>query len=309
MSQRIWCCLVILSSLHVTTTFLPGWSQGTKETKQPKEITNSIGMKLVRIPAGTFTMGSPEEEKDRQGHEGPQHEVKITKPFYLGVYEVTQGQFKKVLGYNPSYYSTKGKGRSGVKYALWPGDGNRQVTGLDTTDFPVENVSWVEAVELCEKLSAVPEEKKKGMKYRLPSEAEWEYACRGGAPSYQVFHFGNSLSSTQANFGGEEPYGAAAKGPFLNRTCKVGSYKPNRFGLYDMHGNVGEWCSDRYAKDYYQSSPKEDPQGPAEGKLRVFRGGWESSPGHCCRSAYRNKLGPSGPRSSVGFRVAAVPVE
>jgi formylglycine-generating enzyme required for sulfatase activity len=108
-------------------------------------------------------------------------------------------------------------------------------------------------------LSELPAEKRAGRKYRLPSEAEVEYACRGGAPSYQVFHIGNSLSSMQANFNGNAPYGGAAKGPDLGRTCKVGSYKPNRFGLYDMHGNVWEWCSDWYGGDYYGKSPRRAP--------------------------------------------------
>jgi formylglycine-generating enzyme required for sulfatase activity len=153
----------------------------------------------------------------------------------------------------------------------------------------VENVSWDEAVEFCKKLSALPNEVKAGRKYRLPSEAEWEYACRGGALSYQVFHVGDGLSSEQANFRGKEPYGGAAAGPWLLRTCKVGSYKPNAFGLYDMHGNVWEWCADRYEQ-------KDD--------ARVRRGGCWITNGQECRSSVRRRRVPDDRRFNLGFRVA-----
>src|SRR5262249_9940711 len=144
------------------------------------------------------------------------------------------------------------------------GDGKKKVEGLDTGLFPVENVSWKEATSFCEKLSALSAEKKSRRVYRLPSEAEWEYACRGGACS-QPFHFGPTLSSTQANFQGDTFYAGVEKGPFLKRTCAVGSYPPNAFGLYDMHGNVFEWCADRSGQDYYKKSPHRDPPGPSDG--------------------------------------------
>jgi formylglycine-generating enzyme required for sulfatase activity len=156
----------------------------------------------------------------------------------------------------------------------------------------VENVSWNEAVEFCKKLSALPGEEKRGRRYRLPSEAEWEYACRGESPSYQVFHFGNSLSSEQANFRGKEPYGGAAQGPWLERTCKVGSHQPNSFGLYDMHGNVWEWCADCYAKG---------------DEARVRRGGCWIVFGDECRSATRRRRVPDDHRFNLGFRVVLVP--
>jgi formylglycine-generating enzyme required for sulfatase activity len=158
-----------------------------------KEVTNSIGMMLVRIPRGTFTMGSPVDEKDREPHDKgseQQHEVEITKDFWLGVHEVTQKEFKAVMGYNPSFHSTDGEGKPGVKYG-WKPAGGKKMVARNTDDFPVENVSWDEAVDFCKKLSA--REPKLGRLYRLPTEAEWEYACRGEAPSYQVFHFGDSL--------------------------------------------------------------------------------------------------------------------
>lgn len=202
-------------------------------------IANSIGMKLVCIPPGKFSMGSDEEEQkdvlkqigeklempDCLKAEGPQHEVRITKGFYLGVYEVTQGEYEEVMGSNPSWFSATGEGKDNVK-------------DLKTNRFPVEQVSYEEAVQFCENLSARPGEREKKRLYRLPTEAEWEYACRGGASLKTPFHFGKSLSSHQANFDGNYPYGGAEKSTYLGRTCAVGSYKPNGFGLYDIHGNV-----------------------------------------------------------------------
>ncbi|HEV3082696.1 MAG TPA: formylglycine-generating enzyme family protein, partial [Gemmataceae bacterium] len=224
-----------------------------------KAITNSIGMKLALIPAGKFQMGSPEAEVDREDKE-LQHEESITKPFYMGVYEVTQGEWEKVTGKaSPSlFHAKKGGG----------------------PDHPVENLRWYDAVDYCQKLTALPEEKKAGRTYRLPTEAEWEYACRAGTTT--PFHFGKSLSSKEANFNGNFPYGGAAKGDYLRRTAKVGSYAPNAWGLYDMYGNVAEWCSDWYDPGYYRDSPKADPKGPAKGVVatdynndfyRVVRGG------------------------------------
>jgi formylglycine-generating enzyme required for sulfatase activity len=265
-------------------------------------------MKFAPIPAGTFLMGSPQEETRRSKDEG-QHEVEISRPFHLGVFEVTQGQFRQVLGYNPSSFAGDGKGLEGVKYAQEPGGGRDQVKDLGgTDDFPVENVSWDEAVEFCRRLSALEPEKAPGRQYRLPTEAEWEDACRGGAAEYQVFHYGNALSSTQANFNGNYPYGAA-RGPYLERTCKVGSYEPNRFGLYDMHGSVWEWCSDWYGQDYYQNSPRRDPAGPSAGSSRVCRGGSWDCFGQRCRSAWRNGTEPENRYEWLGFRVALVSSE
>jgi formylglycine-generating enzyme required for sulfatase activity len=253
-----------------------------------KSFTNSVGMKLVLIPKGKFKMGSPEDEKDRSTDE-KQHDVEITRPFCLGIYTVTQKQYKEVMGENPSWFSAMGAGKDDVK-------------GLDTDDFPVETVSWHDAKRFCEKLSDLPAEKRRGRTYRLPTEAEWEYACRGGAHSSNPFHFGKSLSSRQANFDGNHPYGGADKGPYLERTCKVGSYDPNKFGLHDMHGNVWQWCADWYAKDYYEKSPKKDPKGPASGTVRVVRGGSWRGVGWLCRAAFRLHVVPDG--RCIGFRVA-----
>jgi formylglycine-generating enzyme required for sulfatase activity len=280
---------------------------GTKEEEVKewgKEVENSIGMKLVRIPKGTFMMGSPASEKRRmigpaieehRSDDDKQHEVEITKDFYLGIHEVTQKQYRTVMGKNPSFFCASGGGKDKVK-------------GMKTEDFPVDDVNYDDAVAFCKMLSALRAEKQSKRAYRLPTEAEWEYACRGGASSsYQVFHFGNSLSSTQANFDGNFPYGGADRGDYLKRTCKVGSYAPNRFGLHDMHGNVYEWCADWYAEDYYASSPRRDPQGPSEGSDRVVRGGgWDDS-GQDCRSAFRFRRTPELRFSYLGFRVAVVP--
>jgi formylglycine-generating enzyme required for sulfatase activity len=140
----------------------------------------------------------------------------------------------------------------------------------------------------------------------LPTEAEWEYACRGGASSYQTFHYGNSLSSTQANFNGDYPYGGAAKGPYLTRTCKVGSYNANGFGLHDMHGNVWVWCQDWYDQDYYKQSATKDPSGPDAREGRVLRGGSWYYGGARCRTAFRGRQGPGYRNGDVGFRIALV---
>jgi formylglycine-generating enzyme required for sulfatase activity len=255
-------------------------------TELPPPITNSVGMKLVLIPPGTFLMGSPEKEKDRSRDEGPPREVEITQPFYLGIYPVTQRQYEQVMGANPSHF--------------W------EVPGQDTSRFPVERVSWEEAVEFCKKLSDLPEEKRCGRVYRLPTEAEWEYSCRGGARSSTPFHHGSSLSSTQANFDGRYPYGGGAEGPYLGRTTPVGSYKPNAWGLFDLHGNVWEWCSDWFDAGYYKQSPRQDPPGPPEGSHRVRRGGCWRRYGRYCRSACRGRSGPAIRYSRLGFRVALV---
>jgi formylglycine-generating enzyme required for sulfatase activity len=296
MSFRTPVCLVVLSAFLLGPALvLPGRSDGGKGQKPPKEIGNSIGMSLVLIPPGKFTMGSPPDEKGRNKDE-ERREVEIREAFYLGIHEVTQEQFEKVMGFSPSYFSARAKGRKDTDYEVWskPGGGKDKVKDLGSTGgFPVENVSWNEAVEFCKKLSALPAEQSAGRTYRLPSEAEWEYACRRGDSSYQVFHFGNSLSSEQANFRGTMAYGGAAKGPFLERTSKVGSYKPNAFGLYDMHGNVWEWCSDAYEYE-------------GDRGFRVRRGGSWGEGGEQCRTAIRLRRAPDDHRWNLGFRVALV---
>jgi formylglycine-generating enzyme required for sulfatase activity len=212
---------------------------------------------------------------------------------WLGVYPVTQAEHERVMGSNPSWFSASGGGKEKVR-------------GQDTTRFPVECVSWEEAEAFCQKLTELPEEMRRGRLYRLPTEAEWEYSCRGGALSSTPFHFGAILSSTQANFDGRYPYGGADEGPYLERTKAVGSYPANGFGLFDLHGNVWEWCADWYSADYYTQSPRQDPPGPSEGSDRVIRGGSWNSRGQHCRSALRIRSEPAGRYGSLGFRVALV---
>lgn len=245
------------------------------------EIVNSIGMRLTFIPSGEFTMGSPATEAgaDRNVVEGPQHTVRIRKPFYMGTYEVKQSEYENVMGKNPS--------------AVKDSPGN-----------PVENVNWNDSDEFCKKLSDVPEEKRAGRTYRLPTEAEWEYACRAGTST--VFHYGNTLSSTQANFKGDSPYGGGAKGPTLAKTAKVGSYQPNAWGLYDMHGNVWEWCLDDLRT--YNANPVDDPRGAeTAGGLRIQRGGSLNGEAHHARSARRHLAPPALKLFDSGFRVVMEP--
>lgn len=258
------------------------------------EVVNGLGMRLALIPPGRFVMGSPAEVEERFEDEGPQHAVEITRAFYLGVFPVTQGEYAQVMGTNPSWFSATGGGKV-------------EVRGLDTRPFPVEQVSWEDAREFCRRLTEQDKTMPAGHAYRLPSEAEWEYGCRGGDVSSLPFHVGNSLSSTQANFYGKCPYGGAEIGPYLKRTCPVGSYRPNAFGLYDLHGNVAEWCADWYDEGYYAKSPATDPPGPSEGRSRVIRGGsWDCS-GRRCRSAFRRGYVPGVRYVNLGFRVALYP--
>jgi formylglycine-generating enzyme required for sulfatase activity/predicted Ser/Thr protein kinase len=253
-------------------------------------IVNSIGMKFVLIPAGRFVMGSPAGEADRAADEGPQHEVVLTRPFYLGEFQVTQHEYEQVTGQMSSHFSHHG-------------DGQDKVRDLDTGRFPVEQVSWEDAVAFCRLLSDLAQERRRGRIYRLPTEAEWEYACRGGVMGSEPFSFGTALSSYQANFNGTYPYGGAQPGPYLERTTTVGSYPANGFGLHDMHGNVWEWCSDWYGEYLRSEGPLRDPGGPRNGSRRVMRGGAWNYTGKSCRSAVRNGLIPGNRYKIVGFRV------
>jgi uncharacterized protein (TIGR02996 family) len=252
-------------------------------------VVNAIGMHLALLPRGVFWMGSLAEEEKRNQDEGPRHQVEIGKAFHLGVFQVTQGEYERVMGNNPSYFCRA--------------NGWQTLEEIDTTRLPVENVSWNDAVEFCARLSRLPEELTAGRVYRLPTEAEWEYACRGGAASKAPFHCGWSLSPGQANFDGNYPCNAS-RGRYLERPATVGSYRPNAFGLYDMHGNVWEWCSDCFDPSYYDRSPHSDPQGPEAGSARVQRGGSWYSYGWACRSGQRCHLLASDRNNRSGLRVA-----
>ncbi len=229
------------------------------------ESTNSIGMKFVLIPPGEFMMGSPESEAGR-GDSETQRRVTIASPFSLGVHELTQSQYEQVMGINPSRFNVE--------------------------NYPVERVSWDVAVAFCEKLSALPEEVAAGRVYRLPTEEEWEYACRAG-------------STTEYSFGDDEKnLGRYAwfNGNSRSTTQAVGKKLPNDWGLYDMHGNVWEWCSDR-AGDYPKGAVT-DPVGPSTGSVRVVRGGSWNNDAADCRTADHLMLDPTFRSNNLGFRLA-----
>ena len=246
----------------------------------PKTITNSIGIKLALIPNGTFMMGSPIEEEGADDDEA-QHQVTISKDYYLGVTEVTQGQYEKVMGTNPSYFQRRR---------------NDEIKG-SSSNHPVEWVSWADAVEFCKKLSVLPEEKKAGRVYRLPTEAEWEYACRAGSKT--AYSFGESSKS----LGDYAWFDGNSNG----QTHPVGEKKANAWGLYDMHGNVWEFCSDWYGD--YPKGAANDPTGAREGSDRVIRGGSWIILEKFCRSADRRWFPqqPSRRDTIIGFRVALSP--
>jgi formylglycine-generating enzyme required for sulfatase activity len=229
-------------------------------------LTNSVGMELAWIPPGTFLMGSPRDEVNR-GDDEEQHEVTITRAFYIGVHEVTQGQYEKVIGKNPAAFK-EGNG----------GGANH----------PVDSVSWHDAEDFCKRLSELPAEKAAGRNYRLPTEAEWEYACRAG-------------TTTPYNDGDPARRRMLVTRSFFGETAAVGSQKSNRFGLYDMHGNVQEWCADWYGP--YPTGRQVDPTGPATGTGRVIRGGWHEDGRNEVGSAERAELAPVFPIDDMGFRV------
>lgn len=292
-----WFESLFAAVLPVTVLLLGCTTEGSHAipADAPKRVINSIGMEMVLIPAGEFYMGSFDTEDDARDDEKPRHRVRITKPFYMGVYEVTQEQVGRVLGPHSNAFSLNSALRE--EYAVARGEDS-------VPHLPAEQLKWTDAREFCQKLSARPEERAAGRAYRLPTEAEWEYACRAGTET--VFHHGDSLSSKQANFNGANPYGSGEVGPFRKQTTPVGTFAPNAFGLYDMHGNLWEWCMDWYAVDGYKSSSTEDPRGPASGTSRVIRSGAWYSDASDCRCAFRYADHPQGIYYELGFRVVMV---
>lgn len=222
-----------------------------------ENIGNGITLEMVAIPGGSFVMGSPDTEAGRSSYEGPQRTVNIPA-FFMGQYEITQEQYQAVMGNNPSEFK-------GAK-------------------LPVEKVSWNDAVEFCKRLS-----QKTGKTYRLPSQAEWEYACRAGTKT--PFYFGETITPDLVNYNGNNPYGGAPKGLYRKQTTDVGNFSPNAFGLYDMHGNVWEWCS-------HPDNDRSD--------RRVRCGGSWKDAAVNCRSAYRLSNSAGDRYSDIGFRVAMV---
>jgi formylglycine-generating enzyme required for sulfatase activity len=248
----------------------------------PKNSTNSIGMKFVWIPPGTFMKGSPTEEQPRLANE-PRRKVTLTKGFYMGAYSVTQEEWQTVMGNNPSPFK-------------------------DEKNLPVVCVSWDDCQEFVKKL-----QEKDKKPYRLPTESEWEYACRAGTTT--PFHFGETISTDQANYNGEGTYGTGKVGVYRKKATPVGSFPANAWGLHDMHGNVYQWCQDCYSDETHASSKGDsrwpvgqqpdavDPQGP-QGKCddyHVVRGGSYTRLPLQCRSASRIEAG--GRKDQVGFRI------
>lgn len=277
-------------------------------------VSKSTKLEMRPIYARTFEMGSPRDEASRRPDE-TRHTVRVTKSYLIGAHEVTQEQYDTVRKRTPSWFCADGGGKDKVR-------------GLNTTKFPVEQVTWFDAVAFCNALSrldgfdpyyeltdekrdggAIASAKVKvlgGRGYRLPTEAEWELACRGGTE--EAFWMGRSPPPRGANWritviGG---YGGADD-IFMGRTAAVGTYKPNRIGVHECHGNVAEWCGDWYAADYYEKSPRDDPRGPDAGDHRVVRGGAWTLQHTSCRSAARGFQPPGEAKNTTGFRVARGP--
>ncbi len=252
-------------------------SQGKEIKREQKEaqyfsedLGNSVTLDLVAIPGGTFMMGSPVGEG--YDKEKPQHRVTVPA-FLMGKYPITQAQYQQVMGTNPSYFK---------------GD-----------DRPVERLSWDDAVEFCQRLS-----QHSGKEYRLPTEAEWEYACRAGTTT--PYYFGETISTDLANYDGNYTYANAPKGEYRQQTTSVGQFPPNAFGLYDMHGNVREWCQDDW-HDSYNNAPNDGSAwGSEAGSIKVMRGGFWFNRPHACRSASRFNLTRDIRDSSIGFRAVCV---
>ena len=245
-------------------------------------LSGNIKLEMIKIPAGSFLMGTEEAEVIRLNKEYetdwfkcemPQHRVNL-KEFYLGKYPVTQEQYQAIMGTNPSYFE-------------------------DNPKNPVENVSWNDAQAFCQKLN-----EKTGKKYRLPSEAEWEYACR--AETTTSFYFGETISTDQANYNGNYTFGKGKKGVYREKTTPVGSFSANKFALYDMHGNVWEWCEDVWHENY-ENAPKDGSNwndNHSQSPLRLLRGGsWDDDPKDC-RSAGRDRNDADNCYDNVGFRLA-----
>ncbi len=273
--------MVVVGSLAVATAAEP--KTDGKAKSPPKELTVDLGkgikLELVLIPAGEFMMGSPDSDKDSFKWEKPQHRVRVTKPFYLGKYLVTQEQWEAVMGKNPSQFKSPKN--------------------------PVERVSWDDCQRFLGKLNA--KSAAGGGKFQLPTEAQWEYACRAGSTTR--YCFGDNKSAL-----GEYAWYEANSGRDLHldhKTHPVGEKKPNAWGLYDVHGNVFEWCADWYDdnEDYYAGSPTDDPPGPTTGSARVLRGGSYAHGAEECRSANNGNHSPGHRENFMGLRVALVPAD
>ena len=281
-----WALVLIVLSLSAKFAIGQGHADIGGVPAAARSEKNSIGIELVRVPAGSFSMGSSDTEDGRDKDEGPVRKVTIARDFYIGKYEVTQEEYQKVMGVNPSGFR-------------------------DCARCPVETVSWDNTQEFIKRLNA----KNDGFVYRLPTEAEWEYAARAGTKT--PLSFGNAASPADANFDWRYPYGNGSKSRPKVKTVPVGSFKPNAFGIYDMHGNVWEWVEDVY--DYQTINGAYQPRGsrgvPTDGSAftsgeddgkRVRRGGSYKSWGKALRSANRGWKNRRDANRDGGFRVVAV---
>ena len=243
-------------------------------------VTNSIGMDFMRVEAGTFLMGAPADDSQADEDERPQHPVTIEQAFFMGQHEVTQQQYQRVMGENPSWF------RRG-------GGGHEQVKTIDTKQLPVDMVSWYDAVKFCERLGQLTEETKTKRRYRLPTEIEWEFACRAGTKTR--FAWGDNLTAEHAHVRFD------AQG--ARRTLPIGSFAPNAWGLFDMHGNVWEWCADEYRYQAYQSSTEQQTPLADASAPKVIRGGDWQSTANSARSANRDFTRATRRDLGNGFRV------
>lgn len=268
-------CLVTTACLSLIVTLV---AQLTGDSLAKPDLVNSVGMRFCRVPAGEFQMGAIPGDAFAEEDEKPQHSVVLTSGFLLGQFEVTQAHFRAVMGHNPSWFSVGQKGEKSL--SRW----------TDPDTLPVEMVSWHDATEFCRRLSDLPAERAAGRIYRLPTEAEWEYACRAGTTTR--FAFGDTFSTDSANMNQVHEHPLPA-----------GSYPPNAFGLYDMHGNVLEWCCDWHSPSWYAESPVEDPIGPAlpDEDHHVLRGGGWAFPAASC--SFRDRISTYLKGASHGFRV------
>lgn len=251
------------------------------EDDPPQSVENSLGMKFAFIPAGEFEMGAEPGDTLADADESPRRRVTITRGYWLGVHEVTQAQFAKVMGENPSWFSPTGGGREAL-------------AEIEAADLPVDFVSWRDAQSFCHGLSERPAETDAGRHYRLPTEAEWERAAQGDERSNDV---------SAANIAPTPGESGEVRRPI---TKPVGSFPPNAFGLYDLRGNVWEWCSDRYRADAYRDGNLIDPEGPTEGTGRVIRGGDFRSPARFARPSNRDFTRETRRDLGNGFRVVLV---
>jgi formylglycine-generating enzyme required for sulfatase activity len=250
-----------------------------------EELGEGVALTMVKIPAGSFLMGSPGNEPERSEYEGPQHEVTLGA-FWMAQTPITQAQWREVAGWQKV-------GRDLEPY----------LSNFKGANRPVEQVSWFDALEFCRRLS-----QRTGQRYGLPSEAQWEYACRAGSAT--SFHFGATLTPELANYNGNHVYGNGPKGTYREQTIEVASFPSNGWGLHDLHGNVWEWCADHW-HDSYNFAPGDDQPwlipAAADDEPRLLRGGsWDLYPRNC-RSAYRDHARPDSAYNHVGFRVVCLP--